>query len=459
MKALFFIFAVACVFIDRAGAQNYLIDFAVSTNIPVDIVKVENLTTGESLTINGTDVLNLKGNMEITGIVDNNISSSGIKIYPNPMTDNTRIEIYPPVAGDALITVLDLSGRVITRTTDYMDNSLQEFKLSGEVVRGLYIVNVRGKHYELSCKLLSYGSSSGMVSIEKISGSSIPVTDMKASEKHSKASGSEKGGRITEMLYSPGNRLKFTAMSGDYQTVLTDIPDKNKTIIFDIKPCKDADDNNYHTVEIDGRLWSEENLKTTKYNNGTSLPMVADSASWSNLTTPAYCWYNNNEAAYKNPYGALYNAYVIKAGDVCPEGWHISTDAEWTSLKDYLSANGYAYGINNDAIAKSIASTSGWNVYTYIHESRGPMEVIGAVGKNQETTNNSTGFNGYPGGLRSFTGSFSEIGKMGVWFSAVAISLQPDAGLWDWSISYNNMHIEQGSDDKTCGFSVRCIKN
>jgi uncharacterized protein (TIGR02145 family) len=296
--------------------------------------------------------------------------------------------------------------------------------------------------------------------MEKITGSSTShTTDKKITEKYSEASGNENDASIKEMLYTAGNRLKFTAVSGNYETVLTDVPDNNKTIVFDIKECIDIDGNNYHTVEIDGRLWSEENLKTTKYNNGTALPLITDSASWSSLVSPAFCWYQNNDIKYKNPYGALYNGYVIKAGDVCPDGWHISTDAEWTSLRDFLSANGYAFGTNNDAIAKSIASTTGWDIYSYVQVPRGPDEVIGAVGKNQETTNNYSGFNGYAGGLRSFNGSFSNIGKTGIWYSAVEISTEPDAGLWDWVINYNDMQLGQGSDDKACGFSVRCVQN
>jgi len=253
--------------------------------------------------------------------------------------------------------------------------------------------------------------------------------------------------------------LKFTAVSGDYQTVLTDVPDMTKTIVFDIKECIDSDGNNYHTVEIDGRLWSEENLKTTKYNSGTFLPLIADSASWSRLISPAYCWYKNNDAKYKNPYGALYNGYAIKAGDVCPEGWHISTDAEWTSLRDFLSTNGYAFGTNSNAIAKSIASTSGWDNYSYVQVPRGPEEVIGAVGKNQETTNNSSGFSGYPGGLRSFDDHLVTLGKpvYGTLLLKSHRSQMPGYGIG--FLNYNDMQLGQGSDDKACGFSVRCVQN
>jgi uncharacterized protein (TIGR02145 family) len=71
-----------------------------------------------------------------------------------------------------------------------------------------------------------------------------------------------------------------------------------------------------------------ENLKTTKYNDGTDIPNVTDSVTWSTLTTPAYCWYKNNATANKDTYGALYNWYAVNTGKLCPGSWHVPTDIE-----------------------------------------------------------------------------------------------------------------------------------
>ena len=92
-----------------------------------------------------------------------------------------------------------------------------------------------------------------------------------------------------------------------------------------------------------------ENLKTTKYRDGTSIPLVTENTAWLNLTTPGYCWYNNDAAHYKSTYGALYNWYVLNAGsngwkNVCPTGWHVPTDAEWTTLTTYLGGESIAGG-------------------------------------------------------------------------------------------------------------------
>jgi uncharacterized protein (TIGR02145 family) len=107
----------------------------------------------------------------------------------------------------------------------------------------------------------------------------------------------------------------------------------------------DYDGNVYNTVQIGTQDWMQENLKTTSYNNGDPIPNVTDNLTWAGLYSEAYCWYNNNEAAYKNIYGALYTIYA--AGDVrniCPTGWHTASDEDWTILTDFLSGSTVAGG-------------------------------------------------------------------------------------------------------------------
>ena len=103
------------------------------------------------------------------------------------------------------------------------------------------------------------------------------------------------------MEYTTGDRLKFTGISGNYSTVKTDIPESDKTITFNFIACTDGDNNNYPVVEIGTQVWMAENLKTTKYSDGTDIPLVTSNTAWIPLTTPGYCWYNNNEATTKTP--------------------------------------------------------------------------------------------------------------------------------------------------------------
>jgi hypothetical protein len=95
---------------------------------------------------------------------------------------------------------------------------------------------------------------------------------------------------------------------------------------------KDIDGNVYNTVIIGIQVWTKENLKTTKYNDGSPIPNVTDDTQWENLTTGAYSWHNNDAANYKNPYGGLYNWYAVETGKLCPTGWHVPTEDEWYNL-------------------------------------------------------------------------------------------------------------------------------
>jgi uncharacterized protein (TIGR02145 family) len=103
----------------------------------------------------------------------------------------------------------------------------------------------------------------------------------------------------------------------------------------------DVDGNVYKTLTIGTQIWMTENLKTTKYSDGSDIPRVTDNTEWSSLTTGALCWYKNDEATYRNLYGAYYNFHAVNTGKLCPTGWHVPTDTEWTELTTYLG------GINN----------------------------------------------------------------------------------------------------------------
>ncbi len=103
-----------------------------------------------------------------------------------------------------------------------------------------------------------------------------------------------------------------------------------------VKTVTDIDGNVYNAVTIGTQVWMVENLKTTKYNDGNAISNVTDDAEWHSLTTDAYCWYDNNPSTYKADYGAMYNWYAVKTGKLCPTGWHVPLDAEWTILVSFF---------------------------------------------------------------------------------------------------------------------------
>jgi uncharacterized protein (TIGR02145 family) len=421
-----------------ANAQPYLISFAgTGASTTAGSVKVDNLTSGTSLTVTGSDILRLT---TVTGInYIENSQSTEMKIYPNPMIDNSTLQIYVPVAGDMIIGVHDMTGKLVAQNQSYVENGQQEYRLSG-LNSGLYLVSVKGNSYQYSGKLLSKNISNGTTSIQKVR-SNIQALDEKTSMINSK------GVQTTvDMIYTAGDRIKFTGISGIYSTVITDIPTVDKTITFNFIVCTDGDNNNYPTIKIGNQVWMAENLKTTKFKNGTA-PILNETVNevWRTLLTPAFCWCNNNEAEYKATYGALYNWYAASSGNLCPAGWHVPADAEWTTLTNYLTQNGYGYPGGADQIAKSMAATWGWTTYAQ----------AGTPG-NDQLSNNSSGFTALPAGYRADGGVFVLHGLHGFFWSSEEFWSGEARGL---GVTYFNTTVFRDRFYNHYGFSVRCIKD
>ena len=194
----------------------------------------------------------------------------------------------------------------------------------------------------------------------------------------------------------------------------------------------DVNNNHYRIVQIGTQVWMAENLKTTKFNDGTSIPLVTDNTSWANLTTPGYCWYNNDAVTNKNTYGALYNWYAGASGNLAPAGWHVPTYAEWATLITYLGDFSNAGGKLKET------GTIHWLSPNY-----------GAT--------NETGFTALPGGDRIDDGTFADMKKYGNWWNS-SEDFFNDGG--SQSMAYNNgevfIYLEYSKID---GYSVRCIRN
>ena len=203
----------------------------------------------------------------------------------------------------------------------------------------------------------------------------------------------------------------------------------------------DIDGNIYNTVTIGTQVWMAENLKTTKYNDGTAIPNITVDATWAAATTGAYCDYSNTPAN-STTYGRLYNWYAVDNNaatkvasnggkNVCPTGWHVPTDAEWTTLTTYLGGESVAGGKLKET------GTTHW------------------ASPNTGATN-ETGFTALPGGNRYYDGTYDDIGNYGYWWSSTEYSTT-DA--WYRYMYYNNTNVVRNNFDKQNGFSVRCVRD
>jgi uncharacterized protein (TIGR02145 family) len=208
----------------------------------------------------------------------------------------------------------------------------------------------------------------------------------------------------------------------------------------------DIDSNVYNTVTIGTQTWMAENLKTTKYNDNTAIPYEHVIPFDINYN-PAYCFYSNDTIIDKAPYGALYTFFTVKTGKLCPSGWHVPTDDEWTILENYLLSNGYNYDGKKRGYkyAKALASDSGWKSST----------KPGAVGNTDyPDKRNASGFKALPGGV--CYGGFSFIGQSGYWWSST-----PGDGLKPFNrfMGYDDSSLSRGNGTMFSAQSVRCLKN
>lgn len=214
----------------------------------------------------------------------------------------------------------------------------------------------------------------------------------------------------------------------------------NTTISGDTGTLTDKAGNTYNIVKIGDQWWMAENFKSTKFNDGTDIPYVTENSEWVNLETPAYCWYENDEAIYSYSYGVLYNWYVINSGKLCPEGWHIPTKEDWIELSDYACFNA-SYG----ASGSYIASTSGWK----------SSNDMGDVGEYQ-ADNNGSGFNGKPGGYRSNSGNFDYEGEHAFWWTSTENN---SIYAYRTSIGYYGPYIDMDYSSQKTGYSLRLVRD
>ena len=179
-----------------------------------------------------------------------------------------------------------------------------------------------------------------------------------------------------------------------------------------------------------------ENLKTSKYNDGTSIQNINDDTQWSKLTTGAWAYYNN-DANNNAKYGKLYNGYAVSpttngSKNVCPIGWHVPKDVEWTVLIDYLGGKS---------------------------EAGGKMKEVGTTSWNKTNTNatNTSLFSALPGGVRNEgVGDYSYIGYYGYWWS----STEGDINYaWSRGLSDDDGNAVRLKFNKVFGLSVRCLRD
>ncbi len=370
------------------------------------------------------------------------VSRSAIEQFDGAQYINKLITLGTPHKGSPLAALRYVVGAIVCMKKPYeLYYDLQVYNYSTQGVRDLntnskFIEEIDGlNHFPVSyftiaaiadhnaiprneletvCKNITYkillGLDDGVVSVSSakgVQGAMSPSSDITIPV-------------ILAHLEIPGNNLI-------YQQVLDflRLGSPNGTVT-------DIDGNVYKTVKIGSQWWMAENLKTTKYRNGNPIPNVTDNTQWGNLTTGAYCNYNN-DINYVNTYGRLYNWYAVSdSRNIAPVGWHVPTDAEWTTLTTYLGGESVAGGKLKES------GTAHWSLVN-----------AGAT--------NETGFTALPGGYRDLNGiCFNLIACGGFWWSST--EYDTNNALSRYMADYLGL-VLRGYYGKTHGFSVRCVKD
>ncbi len=431
-------------------AQDYLISFAGSGEEPtVDSVLVENLTQNTTLRIKGSDVLHLLGSVSVFEISGNN-EPCKISLSPNPSKGNTRLQFFLTSPGETNISLLDLSGRIMTQVRDFLSAGQHNYNIQiGK--EGIYFLMINSGRYSTSGRLICSGSHNRNTKIL------YENTNTSLAKNNDKKSNNEQ--KI--MQYNDGDKLKLTGISGASSTVVVDIPLSDKTITFNFYACTDKDGNNYPVVLIGsakGNVGDKQteggNLQIWMGKNLAYLPKV-NKPDEGRLKDPFYYVYDyygydiaEAKATYNyKHYGVLYN--WIAALDACPTGWHLPSDEEWQFMEDYLLGSGHNWdgSLDIEQVASSLATHNGWKI----------SGTLGAPGCPVEYKKNITGFSAQPCGFKDEL-EFTRINE-DIFFWSATEKINYTQLVWYRHISYSGTNVMRNSVHKGYGFSVRCIKD
>lgn len=430
-----------------------------ASHIPLDSISIKNLTQGGDTMLYGLDTVLV---LQSTSIDELERQSSSLiyQSYPNPFREQTNFSLFVNKTKSVKISIYDLSGRKHLSREESLVKGLHDFSFyPGN--ENIYLLSVEDENERFVKKLVNIGSGNQNVNLT-YNGLQHYNDKMLKSGK-------------TAFSWMPGDKFLFTAFAAinthfSGSDIVTANIYQDEQFIFNILhglPCVDApyvedvDGNIYQTIQIGTQCWMKENLKVTQFPDGTPIPYITVDTIWGNQSgeDKAYTYYNNNTNNEADVFGALYtwaaavngtdssNSVPSQIQGVCPDGWHLPSDAEWEILENYLIANGYNYDTTttDNKIAKSVAARILW--------SENPNE--GVVGNNL-LLNNSSGFTVLPSSHRDGSGAFPNPGNHAKFWSTTAYNQNTS---WTRNISFNSIDLFRVNYNKRNGYSVRCVKN
>ena len=434
MKKMLFIAFLMMSFIN-VYSQDYFINFAaIGDTTSLNTVKVVNLKTFDTVTINSNDVLHLV--YWPVGIKNHSNKDNQMTIYPNPMTDmGSTVKFNSSVSGNTTINIFDMLGKVLYKRDMNTLSGENTFMISG-LSYGSYILKISGTNYSYTSKLLSVGYHDG-VRVDYVS--NTPTTNHLTN--HLKSTSNE-----VEMTYTTGNILQYKGISGKYSSYIMDIPTGSKTVTFHIYKCVDADGRSYSTIRgkklvpaglhgksatTDTIVWMAENL-----NVGTQVTMGHGQSN--NDTIEKHCY--DDDTTNCTTYGGLYQwdemmKYTTMNGTqgICPDGWHIPTNSEFMNYILNYTGGGMPYGGSNMKEVGSAHWMYPWDEGT-----------------------DSLGYTALPNGMADYLYAHAYINLhiQANWWT----STEYNATEADW-VQIQAPSFSAGNVEKAWGMGVRCVHN
>jgi uncharacterized protein (TIGR02145 family) len=404
------------------------------TPTPLDSILVMNLTQGGDTTIlfPGNTLL-LVG---ATGAGDLTTADAAMQGMPNPFAYSTEVTV-PAKAGKLQIALQDALGREIA--VHVADVAAGDHRFRVACARpGVHLLTAvqGGERRTLRLVCTEAAGGAGLTTLGR--------TDR----------GMPKDDRSL-FSWMPGDELRYigyATVSGFVQSaVIEEVPEATATRTFQLAPgavCPgspfvvDIDGNVYRAVQIGGQCWTAENLRTDRYANGDTIP-VLNGAEWTTVNSGGWVYYFSNPI-YEPIYGRLYNWFAVAdPRNLCPTGWHVPTDEEWQTLEllqgmpiSQLNATEFRGEAQNVGGKLKLAGNEFWY---------GPN--TGA--------NNATGFSALPGGGRTSTGAYQNLQEYGSWWT----STSTEFAAWSRSMGRYGAGISRDVFERRRGFSVRCIRD
>lgn len=461
--AAFFVFntafsqSVTLKFTGRDASNHY---------VQLNRVVITNLTRGWQETIYWPDTTLILQNGTS---IDDLTTETGFFLSqntPNPFNGQTEVTLFTEEGGETTLAIYDLYGRLVTIHNIQLDKGCHRFSIQLAASQS-YLLYVTCNDYCSSIKIVNNGR--GCDNDIKYIGISNDSHIIKGNSNKPFTFGDYM--EYTGYAYVNGtlresNRINQTQNSS--QTLILQFMSQGEPSCPNAATVTDYDGNIYNTVQIGNQCWMKENLRTTHYSNGEEIPLGSTFS-----VTTAYRYYPANLSFNVITYGYLYNWKAVMRNSpssnanpsgvqgICPNGWHVPSDAEWTQLANYVSSQSqYVCGsdpTNDPYIAKALAFTSGWNGISYTC----------AVG-NDQSSNNATGFSVRPAGScggyydpnGSYTEYYSDLGYTSTfWSSTTEDGYASGYSAYMRSFHYSEAVMGRDYGDRSGGTSVRCLRN